>query len=80
MRLDELVAARTAGIELADGDRKLWWKQTYRPGELTDAEQAVIAAGNGARSAAEAEMRELVRARLAQDAARTWEQLALFGT
>jgi hypothetical protein len=78
-RLDELIAARSASVDTAHGvDGRLWWKQTYRPGELTEAEHAVITAAGRARYAAEAQMRVLVGARLNRDSSVFSEQLGLF--
>lgn len=78
-RLDELIATRSTSIDTADGeDRRLWWKQTYQPGELTEAERAVIAAADRVRRAAEVQMRALVDARLSRDGPVAGEQLGLF--
>jgi hypothetical protein len=77
-RLDELVAARGAAVQQAHGDGVLWRKQTYRPAELSDAERAVIAAGDRARHAAETAMRALVRTRLDAAEPREGDQLVLF--
>jgi hypothetical protein len=77
-RLDELVTARDAAVEQAHWDGELWRRQTYRPAELTDAERAVIAAGDRARYAAETAMRALVRSRLEATEPRAGDQLVLF--
>jgi hypothetical protein len=77
-RLGELVTARAAAVEQAHWDGALWRKQTYRPAELTDAERAVIAAGDRARYTAEAAMRALIRTRLEATEPRAGDQLVLF--